>query len=881
MVCFSNDFNNIADDPPHFYIERQGARPLMDIGTNQLASSQEPQALPRELEAAIQKHDLRQWKLEQREGWGSTTGGKAITQRYLGTLQAAVEAAILNTTSRSDAAETSMLRVLLKLDSSVIALCILQTSLHSLARQEDQRDTSLAIGAALAGECWAAGLTTHSTKLAKAIAKRVKTSHTSITYRKAAAKALAAKEGFKQRDWSAPLKVRAGTWGLNILTEALSDIFHWRVMDDGCTKQLDITDATWATVDAVLHQTITQHPVFFPSVTPPKPWDAWSGCGSNDPRVNSVVTFLRSRHKDTQAAVRHAIKEGSMQPALDGVNALQGVAWTLNTKVLEVIEQCYALGLETKGLVSINPILDLPRSTDEEWEALDEGQRKLKRMQKDELRILSRAAVADRVMLSEDLATARELSKVERFYTPMNCDWRGRVYALPHFNFAREDRVRALFKFADGAPIGEEGLYWLKVHLANCGDFNKISKRPLKERVEWVDENLTSILSAAASPIQTHTWWSQADKPFLFMAACMELASALDDPSSFVTTLPVSFDGSCSGLQHLSAMTRASEGSFVNLTPSPMPQDIYEAVAAITLERITLDLDAEPESISDEHVKAAKTKREIAALAIAYGIDRKLVKRNVMTYAYSSKKYGMSLQLQTDLMKPLGREVLEGKIGEHPFAPFEQGSDERPSAAARYLAGHIFEAIETKVRKPSEAMKYLQKLAKAMAHEGKPLCWTTPVGIPWINRYHDSEVQRVELWLNDGGVRVRSRITVAVGQKNEINKDKASNGVAPNFVHALDAAHLLSVARAANAEGIVNIATVHDSFGCLASQAGRFNQIIREEFALMYETHDVLTEVLERASCDLTHADCDRLPIAIIPGPLNLKDILNADFAFA
>ena len=35
------------------------------------------------------------------------------------------------------------------------------------------------------------------------------------------------------------------------------------------------------------------------------------------------------------------------------------------------------------------------------------------------------------------------------------------------------------------------------------------------------------------------------------------------------------------------------------------------------------------------------------------------------------------------------------------------------------------------------------------------------------------------------------------------------------------------VVLAAVAEGIVSIATVHDSFGCLASRAGRFNQIIR------------------------------------------------------
>ena len=41
--------------------------------------------------------------------------------------------------------------------------------------------------------------------------------------------------------------------------------------------------------------------------------------------------------------------------------------------------------------------------------------------------------------------------------------------------------------------------------------------------------------------------------------------------------------------------------------------------------------------------------------------------------------------------------------------------------------------------------------------------------------------------------------------------------------------------------------TVHDSFGCLAPRAERFRRIIREQFVRMYEEHDVLEEILDRA----------------------------------
>jgi DNA-directed RNA polymerase, mitochondrial len=139
----------------------------------------------------------------------------------------------------------------------------------------------------------------------------------------------------------------------------------------------------------------------------------------------------------------------------------------------------------------------------------------------------------------------------------------------------------------------------------------------------------------------------------------------------------------------------------------------------------------------------------------------------------------------------------------------------------------------------------------------------------------------VKLLIRDGSVKRQTKVSVATGDLKEIDKAKAANGVAPNFVHALDASHLLLVANASAREGIRSIATVHDSFGCLAPQAAQFNQIIRAEFALMYETHDVLAEIHERAFADLTHANQNRLPPLLPYGNLNLKDILNADFAFA
>ena len=81
------------------------------------------------------------------------------------------------------------------------------------------------------------------------------------------------------------------------------------------------------------------------------------------------------------------------------------------------------------------------------------------------------------------------------------------------------------------------------------------------------------------------------------------------------------------------------------------------------------------------------------------------------------------------------------------------------------------------------------------------------------------------------------------------------------------------------AEGIRSIATVHDSFGCLAAQAERFRRIIREQVVALYKEHDVLQEVLDEARRDLK--DPTDLPDKPPEGVLNIEQVLEAEYTFA
>jgi DNA-directed RNA polymerase len=97
--------------------------------------------------------------------------------------------------------------------------------------------------------------------------------------------------------------------------------------------------------------------------------------------------------------------------------------------------------------------------------------------------------------------------------------------------------------------------------VAGAGLFGETDKEELAVRRQWVIDNADKIISTANNPL-TDTWWTKADKPFSFLAWCMEYRDfALSDfDPKFITTLPIHSDCSNSGLQHYSAMMRDEVG---------------------------------------------------------------------------------------------------------------------------------------------------------------------------------------------------------------------------------------------------------------------------------------------------------------------------------
>lgn len=220
-----------------------------------------------------------------------------------------------------------------------------------------------------------------------------------------------------------------------------------------------------------------------------------------------------------------------------------------------------------------------------------------------------------------------------------------------------------MLTFAQAKPLGERGLYWLQVHLANLAGKDKMS---FDDRAAFVDENIEKVRASASNPLgdsEDHRWWMKnLEDPFQGLATCIEIVKALDSghPPSYKCALPVHMDGSCNGLQHYAALGRdAVGGKAVNLciaSDDDQPEDVYVGVMEEVIRRVAAEanrnihadlLTADPAKLSKKERKELNSHR--AAKLVNGLIDRGVVKRTVMTSVYGVTYVGARQQIQEKL----------------------------------------------------------------------------------------------------------------------------------------------------------------------------------------------------------------------------------------
>lgn len=618
-------------------------------------------------------------------------------------------------------------------------------------------------------------------------------------------------------------------------------------------------------------------PIFQPCVVPPKRWMGIKG-GGYWAQGRKPLSFIRVRNR--KALERY--RDVHMPEVYKAVNLAQETAWSVNRSVLEVVN-------EIAKWQSV-AIKDFPALEKEELpirsEGMEEDAEVLKQWKRSASAVYRRekARNSRRLRFEFIVEQANKFSEFDSIWFPYNMDWRGRVYALPMFNPQGNDMTKGLLMAAQGERIGTDGRKWLAIHGANTAGVDKVS---FAERLQWVEDNKTMILACAEDPLGCLEWMSM-DSPFCFLAFCFEWQGVQQHGDDWVSALPVAFDGSCSGIQHFSAMLRDERGGrAVNLVPSEKVQDIYRLVADEVNRRLALDFsEGTPNSLLSKINEKSGEFRDVVTLGtkslaegwLSYGVTRKVTKRSVMTLPYGSKEYGFSDQLLEDIIKP-AVDGGEGIMFTH------------PDQFARYLAKHIWEAVSVVVVASVRAMEWLQKAAKLLSSEVKDkktkevlkpcmaVHWVTPDGFPVWQEYFKPEKRRIDLMFLGTH---RMEATVNVRDSKEMDPRKQESGVSPNFVHSQDGSHLRkTVVKANEAYGVTFFALIHDSFGTIPAKAGAMFKAVRETMVETYENNDVLADFRDQFMDQLHESQLDKMPSLPQAGALDIRLILESDFAFA
>jgi DNA-directed RNA polymerase len=590
-------------------------------------------------------------------------------------------------------------------------------------------------------------------------------------------------------------------------------------------------------------------PGFLPSVIPPKPW------------TSPFAGMYWTRHVDGRA--RRLVKQRNMHymeelrniempRVYEAINLVQQTAWRINTKVLDVMSEAWRVKATIGKLPNPDPEA-IPNAPAEkppcahsddparynEWKLTPPGQRWKEWCRSAAYTYEQNEALKSRrIQASKLIEIAESYRDDEALYFPHQLDFRGRVYAVPMFLQPQgPDTARALLEFAEGQPIEtEEARAWLAIHGANCYGIDKVS---FEDRVKWVAENKDAILRSAADPMATN-FWKDADKPWQFLAFCFEWDAFFKHGGGFISHLPVAVDGTCNGLQHFSAMLRdADGGAAVNLTPSSVPQDIYQRVADRTIEIL----------------KTHGDDGNFAPKWLAIGIDRKLTKRAVMIVPYGGTPFSGRAYIEDHVRQILG--------DKHPF-----DSDLR--AAVVFLTAIVWEAIGETVVAAKDAMRWLKKAAREMSKAEMPIVWQTPTGFVVRQAYLETDSETLHMRI--GKVRVQKRTEM---ETEKLDGDRQVTGLSPNFVHSLDASALME---SVLASGLTSFAMIHDSYGTHAASMGHLATVLRRVFVDLYTAHNPLEELRQA----ILNAVPD-VKIGDIPpfGSLNINVILESQFYFS
>jgi len=599
------------------------------------------------------------------------------------------------------------------------------------------------------------------------------------------------------------------------------------------------------------HETCEElRPFNMPMIAEPLEWFGLSGGGYH------MHESRRPLVKPINSGVLPELSNRDLGEVVPAVNFLQSAQWELNTEVYEIYKHFWDRGIPVGGLPPREDVPYPPRPDDI---ATNEAARLVWRRAAAESFVKNIAHRSSRIHAAKTSLVAKEFTD-RPFYFPYQADFRGRLYPVPYFlqpQGPSESRGLLRFHRSDLVVTGSDAAGWLAVHGANTWGEDKCT---FDERKQWVYDHVRDILLVYHDPIENQ-WWAEADKPWEFLAFCLEWGEMLTE-GYVMSKLPVMIDGSNNGLQLFSLLMRDPEGAHsTNVAPTDAPEDIYRDVGHVVDSYLRADLKSEAVLTA-----ADGTTREVAELArkwmlvLTGGVGRDICKRPVMTLPY-----GVTLYSAQGYVREWWAEQLESGAMQDVWA----GS---PYFPCSYLTKLIWRAIQTIVKSAVVCMAWLRKVADAFSNRNLAMRWVSPSGFPVIHDYRKTTSRPIRTCIGEKIIKI-----TASRDTQDVSSIEQRNGSAPNFIHSLDAACLVKTALQSKAMGVLDLAVVHDSFGAHATRIGEVRDCIRNVYADVFSV-DRLSDLRDQL---LKQIPENELPPVPTLGEFDVEQVRSSNYIFS
>ena len=575
-------------------------------------------------------------------------------------------------------------------------------------------------------------------------------------------------------NWGSDPRKKLGGWLLDCIMEGTQWFDKYTFREGKKTSLYIMPTAEFMDIkDEVMSNAELYSPLAWPMLVPPKPW-------SNDEDGGYLLNEVMHGHEMVRRG-SGVLLQG--EKPLEFLNRIQAVGYRLNPFVVEVAETLQERRIEVGKFLPITELPLPPKPVDiaENYDARKSYRRQAAEAMNSNAQSFRRSC---RTRMTME-AVSRFKSK-ERWYIPWSFDYRGRAYPIPAFLTPQDtDFGKSLIRFADESYMTSRGEEWLAFQVATTYGLDKAT---WNERQRWAFDNFTLIKRVALDPIGNIGDWEGAEEPWQFLAACEEFYHCVINKDREHTGLLVACDATCSGLQILAGLAMdKSTAELVNVLPSDRPQDAYKTVAGVAKWNC-------PDKIMDL-------------------MDRKVVKRTVMTIPYNAKPHSNRAYIR-DALKEKGIEISNEDLTQTVKA--------------------VREAMNRVVPGPMKVMEWIENEVASLIRKGvKEIKWITPSGFVVSQTFMKrAKPKRIRLQLLGSADLYINEYT----DKADISRHKAAT--APNLIHSLDASLLCLSTINFNSP----IATIHDSVSCLATDMDELSRVVRKTYMHLFAENNYLKD---------------------------------------